>query len=79
MYTPIYLGSFDLARPLDYIDYIPIMHLMVLMFRGYSLNHIRTLPDVARASAIEGLRAIYGLAILHGDMARRNMLWNPKE
>ena len=52
--------------------------MIVLTFGGYSLNHVRTLPD-ADATAIEGLRAIHALGILHGDVARRNMLWDAKE
>ena len=77
VYTPVYLGSFDLAHPLYYVGWVPIVHMMVLTFGGYSLNHLRTLPDAT--TAIEGLRAIHGLGVLHRDVARRNMLWNSKE
>ncbi|KIW99707.1 uncharacterized protein Z518_11120 [Rhinocladiella mackenziei CBS 650.93] len=78
IYTPVYLGSFDLAYPLDYIGVVPIVHIMVLSFGGCSLNNLRSLP-AATDTAIEGLRAIHGLGILHRDVARRNMLWDSKE
>jgi hypothetical protein len=77
VYIPVYLGSFDVAPPLHYMGWVPIVHMMVLTFGGYSLNHLRTLPDAT--TAIEGLRAIHGLGVLHRDVARRNMLWNSKE
>lgn len=77
VYTPVYLGSFDLAHPLHYMGWVPIVHMMVLTFGGYSLNHLRTLPD--GTTAIDGLRAIHELGVLHRDVARRNMLWDSKE
>jgi len=62
---------------LYYMGWVPIVHMMVLTFGGRPLNHLRTLPDAT--TAIDGLRAIHGLGVLHRDVARRNMLWDSKE
>ena len=75
-WATVYLGSFPLKRPLHYVGIVPISYIIVLSFGGYSTNHLRTGP-VASDMAIEGLRAIHYQGILHGDIARRNMLWNP--
>lgn len=72
VYTPVYLGSFDLKHPLYYMGWVPIVHMMVLTLGGCPLNHLRTLPDAT--TAIDGLRAIHGLGVLHRDVAREPAL-----
>ncbi|KIW85482.1 hypothetical protein Z517_00873 [Fonsecaea pedrosoi CBS 271.37] len=76
IHVPVYLGSYTLDRPLQYAGSVSIVHLMVLSFGGYSLNHLRKTPATTD-TAIDGLRAIHKLGILHHDVARRNMLWDP--
>ncbi|OAL35138.1 hypothetical protein AYO20_05615 [Fonsecaea nubica] len=75
IHVPVYLGSYTLDRPLQYAGSVPIVHMMVLSFGGYSLNHLRTTPATTD-TAIDGLLAIHKLGILHRDVARRNMLWD---
>ena len=81
VHTPVYLGSFSLSKPLHYIGFVPIVHMMVLSFGGCSLNHLGrslTMTEDIQAQAIQGLRAIHATGVLHGDIARRNLLWNSR-
>ncbi|KIW85223.1 hypothetical protein Z517_00613 [Fonsecaea pedrosoi CBS 271.37] len=74
--TPVYLGSFTMQRPLHYMGQVPIVHMMLMSFGGYPMHRMHIPPGAAQ-SAIDGLRAIHRLGILHHDIARRNMLWDP--
>ena len=58
------------------MEQVPIVHMMLLSFGGYPLHRLHTPPDAAH-SAVDELRAIHQLEILHHDIARRNMLWDP--
>lgn len=78
IHIPMYLGTFKLKLPLWYMGFVPIEHMMLMSFGGYSLNHLHCPASIPADQAVMGLQAIHACGILQRDMAPRNVLYDPR-
>ncbi|KAL9588841.1 MAG: hypothetical protein Q9203_002358 [Teloschistes exilis] len=74
---PVHLGNNDLTVPWCAIGGVRVIHMLLLAYRGVSLDHARKVHNLdSRVQQFK--RKIALLGVNHGDLELRNMLWSPE-
>ena len=82
--VPVFLGSIDL-RPMNKVYYydhrVYVVYMSFLSWGGYNLDHFDVADDVGKRLAgktLQSLRAMHRQGVVHKDVRRNNMLFNPE-
>ncbi|XWW94443.1 hypothetical protein V2A60_002386 [Cordyceps javanica] len=82
--VPVFLGSIDL-RPMNKIYYydhrVYVVYMWFMSWGGYKLDHFDLAHHVGKklaAKTLQSLHAIHQAGVVHKDVRRSNMLYNPE-
>ncbi|KAM3518341.1 hypothetical protein NHJ13051_008257 [Beauveria bassiana] len=82
--VPVFLGSIDL-RPMNKIYYydhrVYVVYMWFMSWGGYKLDHFDLADHVVKkltAKTLQSLHAIHQAGVVHKDVRRSNMLYNPE-
>lgn len=82
--VPVFLGSIDLREmnKIYYYDHrVYIVYMSFMSWGGYKLDHFTVAHDVGErlaAKTLQSLRLIHREGVVHKDVRRNNMLFNPE-
>ncbi|KAI4096039.1 MAG: hypothetical protein LQ344_001273 [Seirophora lacunosa] len=74
---PVYLGSIDLAKPILDFGGVEIIHMLLLAYGGKTvLDDEVEVPSDLHAQVKSFEKKLQGFGFEHGDLEKRNILWN---